>query len=41
MAKTDGIIAISRAAGERKTRRNATKITAAVMPKLSVNVGTR
>ena len=40
-AKTEGIIAISRADALRKTNRNAAKISAAVRLKLSVRVGTR
>jgi len=41
IANTEGIIAISRAEGLRKTTRKAAKISAAVRLKLSVNVGTR
>ena len=41
MAKSDGIIARSRAEGLRKMKRNTTKMSAAVIAKLCASVGTR
>ena len=41
MAKSDGIIAMSRAAPLRKTTRKAPKMTSTVSAKLSTRVGTR